>query len=160
MKSLDMGRIFHFALNVTDMDRSVEYYERLGFKVRQDFFLDEATTASTCRALGDVPHKHRGVWMQLGDDPNATILDLVQWYDPPTAGKPYEDGTNVGVTRICFHVNDPEDVYEQLKAMGTEFLGPIGYGTPPGGGRSVVFGWKDPDGNVLEVVSGVEHMVR
>ena len=75
---LDFGRIFHFALNVSDMDRSVEYYKGLGFKVRQDFVLDEETTAAACEAFGSKPHRHRGVWLQLGDDPRATVLDLAK----------------------------------------------------------------------------------
>ena len=97
--------------------------------------------------------------MRLGDDPAATILDLVQWLDPDTAGKPYEKGYNVGITRICFHVDNPEEVYKELKSRGAEFLGPKGYGKPPGGGRSTVFAWRDPDGNVLEIVGGMKHMV-
>jgi glyoxylase I family protein len=159
MTDVHLGRIFHLALNVTDMNRSIQYYKSLGFEVRNDFTLDEATLGATAAAFGVKPHKHRAVWMQLGNDPRATVIDLVQWFDPPTVGAPYEDGTNVGVTRICFHVDDPEAVYEQLRDRGETFLGPIGYGTPPGGGRSVVFAWKDPDGNVLEVVGGVERML-
>jgi catechol 2,3-dioxygenase-like lactoylglutathione lyase family enzyme len=123
--ALHLGRIFHININVTDMDRSVAFYESLGFRVCYDF-------------------------------------DLVQWYDPPTGGQVYPTLTDVGMPRLAFHVDDPMEVYEELKARGTEFLGPVGYGTPPGEGenRSVVFAFRDPDGNVLEVLGGVEYMAR
>ena len=42
--------IFHFALNVIDMDRSFEYYQSLGFKVLHDFILDGETVLSACAA--------------------------------------------------------------------------------------------------------------
>lgn len=159
---LHLGRIFHININVTDMDRSVAFYESLGFRVCYDFELDDQTMRTTCAALGGAPNPHRGVFMTLGDSPTATIIDLVQWYDPPTGGHVYPTLTDVGMPRLAFHVDNPMEVYEELKARGIEFLGPVGYGTPPGEGdnRSVVFGFRDPDGNVLEVLGGVEYMAR
>ena len=37
-------------------------------------------------------------------------------------------------------------------------LGPLRFMTPPGGTRSGVFAFTDPDGTILEVLTGVGHM--
>mgnify|MGYP006077481355 CR=1 FL=1 len=159
---INLGRIFHININVVDIDRSVSFYEGLGFKKLYDFELDPETVRQTCAAFGSPPNPHRGVFMSLGDTPTATILDLVQWYDPPTGGQVYPTLTNVGIPRMAFHVDNPMEVYEELMRRGTEFLGPIGGGSPPGGApnQAVVFAFRDPDGNVLEVLSGVDYMAR
>ena len=159
---IELERIFHINVNVTDMDRSVSFYKDLGFKVLYDFRLDEETVRTTCEAFGAKANPHRGVFMTLGDSPTATILDLVQWFNPPTGGQVYSSLTNVGIPRLAFHAKNPLEVAKELQRRGIELLGPIGRGTPPNGdvGQSVVFAFRDPDGNVLEILGGVEYMAR
>lgn len=158
---IKLGRIFHVNINVSDMDRSIKFYEGLGFKVLYDFQLDEQTIRTTCEAFGAKPNPYRGVFMSLGDTPTATILDLVQWFDPPTGGQVYQSLTDVGMPRLAFHVDNPLEVAEELERRGIALLGPIGRGNPPGGGsQSIVFAFRDPDGNVLEILGGVDYMAR
>ena len=159
---ISLGRIFHININVADMDRSVRFYESLGFRILFDFKLDDETVRQTCAAFGGMPNPHRGVFMTLGDTPTATILDLVQWFDPPTGGSVYPTLTDVGIPRIAFHVDNPFEIAEELQRRGIELLGPIGRGHPPEGSadQAIVFAFRDPDGNVLEVLSGVDFMAR
>jgi catechol 2,3-dioxygenase-like lactoylglutathione lyase family enzyme len=157
---MNLGRIYHLNINVADLDRSITFYERLGFKVLIRFELDDDTVRQTCAAFGDGPNRCRAAYIRLGDDPNTPVIDLVEWLTHPTQGRPYEKANNAGIFRIAFHVDDPEEILRELERNEIELLGPVGYGNPPGGGRSTVFAFKDPDGVVLEVLSGVEHLVR
>jgi len=157
---MNLDRIYHVNINVTDLDRSIAFYKQLGFKVLAEFTLDEETTRTTCAAFGAAPNDCRAAFIRLGDDPRSPCLDLVEWQTHPAHGRPYADANNVGVFRIAFHVNNPDEILAGLKDAGMELLGPVGYGNPPGGGRSTVFAFRDPDGIVLEVLSGVQHMVN
>jgi hypothetical protein len=93
----------------------------------------------------------RFVHLRLGDDPEAMLLDIVQWFDPDTADSP---GTppqhQQGLTRFAVLTDDTDGVYRKLSEAGTEFLTtPTTVMTPEGG-------WKvalalDPDGVVAQI---------
>jgi hypothetical protein len=106
-------------------------------------------------ALGLKARKLRGVFMRLGDDPNSPVLDLVQFIDPPTQGQPYSSLNNIGICRIAFTVKDIDQAYEDLKAKKVEFVAPLHKVDGPGGAKIGVVCFKDPDGTVLELISGM-----
>jgi catechol 2,3-dioxygenase-like lactoylglutathione lyase family enzyme len=106
-------------------------------------------------ALGVKVNKLRGVFMRLGDNPEAPVLDLVQFIDPPTEGQPYPSLNNIGICRIAFTVDDIDKTYEELKAKSIEFVAPLKKMTGPGGTKMGVVCFKDPDGTVLELLSGM-----
>ncbi len=93
--------------------------------------------------------------MRLGDDPNAPVLDLVQFIDPPPQGEPYQSLNNIGICRIAFTVDDIDRAYEELKAKGVQFVAPLKKVDGPGGAKIGVVCFKDPDGTVLELLSGM-----
>jgi catechol 2,3-dioxygenase-like lactoylglutathione lyase family enzyme len=134
------------------MERSIRFYQELGFTKVNDFTMDDPTVGD---ALGVKARKLRGVFMRLGSDPNAPVLDLVQFIDPPTQGQPYASLNNVGICRIAFTVDDIDRTYEDLKARKVEFVAPLKKLTGPGGGQMGVVCFKDPDGTVLELLSGM-----
>lgn len=106
-------------------------------------------------ALGLKANKLRGVFMRLGDDENTPVLDLVQFIDPPTQGKPYPTLNNVGICRIAFTVDDIDKTYADLQAMKVDFLAPLKKISGPGGATIGVVCFKDPDGTILELISGM-----
>jgi catechol 2,3-dioxygenase-like lactoylglutathione lyase family enzyme len=134
------------------MERSIRFYEELGFSKVNDFTLDDPSVGD---ALGVTANKLRGVFMRLGSDPNAPVLDLVQFIEPPTHGQPYSSLNNVGICRIAFTVDDIDRTYEELKAKKVEFVAPLKKLTGPGGARMGVVCFKDPDGTVLELITGM-----
>ncbi|MEW6300988.1 MAG: VOC family protein [Thermodesulfobacteriota bacterium] len=147
-----LQRLFHVNICVRDMERSIRFYESLGFKKVNDFTLDDPNVGD---ALGLKAKKLRGVFMRLGDDPNAPVLDLVQFIDPPPQGQPYPTLNNIGICRIAFTVENIDQAYEQLKAKGVEFVAPLKKIAGPGGATIGVVCFKDPDGTVLELLSGM-----
>ena len=77
-----LQRLFHLAVNSTDLDRSVAFYTRLGFQIVSDrTVVNEKVKEAFAVPSGNL----RFVHLRLGDDPTATLLDIVQWYDPSTA---------------------------------------------------------------------------
>jgi catechol 2,3-dioxygenase-like lactoylglutathione lyase family enzyme len=134
------------------MERSIQFYQGIGFKKVNDFTLDDPTVGD---ALGLKARKLRGVFMRLGDDPNAPVLDLVQFIDPPTQGQPYPTLNNVGICRIAFTVDDIDKTYEELKAKKVDFVAPLKKVNGPGGSTIGVVCFRDPDGTILELISGM-----
>src|ERR1700730_3094665 len=117
-------RFFHVNVCVRDMERSIRFYEDLGFKKAQDFILGGGKPGIG-EALGLEVKKLRGVFMRLGDDPDAPVLDLVQFLDPPPQGQPYPTLNNIGICRIAFIVDDIEKVNQMLLAKGVELVAPL-----------------------------------
>jgi glyoxylase I family protein len=147
-----LQRLFHVNICVRNMERSIRFYQGLGFTKVNDFTMDDPTVGD---ALGVKAKNLRGVFMRLGDDRNAPVLDLVEFMDPPTQGQPYASLNNVGICRIAFTVDDIDKTYEELKAMRVEFVAPLKKLTGPNGAPMGVVCFKDPDGTVLELLSGM-----
>jgi catechol 2,3-dioxygenase-like lactoylglutathione lyase family enzyme len=147
-----LQRLFHVNICVRDMERSIRFYQGLGFTKVNDFTMNDPSVGD---ALGVKAKKLRGVFMRLGSDANSPVLDLVQFIDPPTQGQPYATLNNVGICRIAFTVDDIDRTYEDLKAMKVDFVAPLKKLTGPGGTPMGVVCFKDPDGTVLELLSGM-----
>lgn len=142
--------IFHCNVNCTDLDRSLTFYEMLGFKVITDFSKG-MSSAAMAKAFGLPYAELRGVHLTLENDPKATRIDLVEFLDPKTEGQPYANLNHTGVARICLRTSDIHQVYENLKARSVNFLS-----EPqklPGTDATIVC-FTDPDGNVLELLEG------
>jgi catechol 2,3-dioxygenase-like lactoylglutathione lyase family enzyme len=74
-----LQRLFHIAINATDLERSVAFYKRLGFTELQDRTVQNPAV----KAAFAVPSANlRFVHLRIGDDEQATLLDVVQWFDP------------------------------------------------------------------------------
>ena len=63
-----LQKLFHVNICVRDMERSIRFYQDLGFTKVNDFTLDDPSVGD---ALGLKAKKLRGVFMRLGDDPSA-----------------------------------------------------------------------------------------
>lgn len=144
-----LERIFHLAVNATDLERSVAFYRKLGFTVvsEREVHNDQVKEAFAVPS-GDL----RFVHLRLGDSDAATLLDVVQWSNPATLatdGGPLPQHQQ-GLTRFAVLTPDAQRVYDELCADGVEFLTkPTTVMTPDGG-------WKvclalDPDGVVVQI---------
>ena len=142
-----LTRLFHIAINAKDLDRSAAFYQRLGFQILADRTVDNPKLAE---AFAVSNPKCRFVHLRLGDDEQATVLDVVEWF-PATAdsvGTPAQNAR--GLTRFAVLTDDTDTVYEVLKAAGAEFVTtPTTVLTPQGGWRVCLV--KDPDGVVVQV---------
>ena len=155
-----LNRLFHIAINSTDLERSVAFYRRLGFQVMADREVhNDQVKAAFAVPTGDL----RFVHLKLGDAEEATLLDIVEWGPPAREGTADGDGTPLaqhqrGITRFAVLTDDTDAVYRTLAADGVSFLTePTTVMTPDGG-------WKvclalDPDGVVVQITELVPALV-
>jgi glyoxylase I family protein len=153
-------QIFHININCSDFDRSLAFYELIGFRPLLDFDADKDTRTFGERGIGKVlglpdDAAGRAMLLALGDDSRSTRLDLIEWQRPRSKARTPEDLTRIGLARICLKVKDCEIIYRKLQAAGIESY------TPPtriqlGGSYQIVFCCEDPDGTVIEFMSFVK----
>lgn len=146
----EIQRIFHFNINCTNLERSMAFYELLGFKVIMDF-REGMKSQEMADAFGLPVADVRGVHLRVGDNEEATRIDLLEFVAPPPQGHPYAALNYTGVARVCLKTKGIWKVYENLKAKGVKFLS-----EPkrlPGTEVTIVC-FKDPDGTFLELLEG------
>ncbi len=142
--------IFHVNINVSNFERSFEFYKLLGFKVVRD--LGEGGDKYLERGLGIHRAVRRQALLMIGDDKYATRLDLIEWKDPPTEGKPYPHLYHAGINRMALWTDDLQERYDKLKAAEVKFISePQRMQNPDGTTLSFVC-FYDPDGTVIELI--------
>ncbi len=142
--------IFHINVNVTDFERSLKFYKQLGFKIVRD--LGEGGDKHLERGLGFQSPVGRAALLMIGDDKYATRLDLIEWKNPPTEGKPYPHLYHTGINRIALWTDDLQEIYDKLKATGVEFISEPELMKNPTGSTSSFVCFYDPDGTVIELI--------
>ena len=143
--------LFHININVSDFERSIAFYERLGFRLVRNH--DGWTwPESTGVGLGLPGAQGRACLMMLGDDPrSSTRLDLIEWTAPPSEPRPASAANELGVPRLALWTRNVQQAYEELRAQGVEFLSePIG--AAPEGGVANMVCCRDPDGLIIELI--------
>lgn len=154
MKSVQIRQMVHANINVRDLEKTVPFYEMLGFEKFADQIFGPG--AGVWRGLGlETNRKFRAVFMKIPGDNPVPFLDIIQFLDQPTNGEAYKSLDNVGIARLCFEVADIDEVASLLKENGVEFVGPVSsYETEPGVAPSGVDAKflcvKDPDGTIIE----------
>lgn len=140
----------HAQINVSDLERSIRFYEMLGFEVISKGTIKDPVVFA---ALGVEGTRLRGAFLRIpGRSTKVTpMIDMIQFIDPPPMGNPYPALNHLGIARLCFQVDDIEAAAARLQAQGVELVGPVGELVTKGGGmRSKVLCFRDPDGTVLE----------
>lgn len=141
----------HVNVNVTDIRRSVAFYETIGFRVIHVFGdekvgLDPGGDVMQGMAGG----RTRGVVMSLGDHPRCfTKLELLQHVAPPTEPAPPRPMHAVGLARLAIRCKDLPAEVARLEAAGIA-MEEIQETDIVGASRFVLF--RDPDGALLELI--------
>lgn len=153
-------RFWHIGINVTDMDRTIEFYEKVGFTLqdRGGFTNPDVGKAFMVEGGDTVEFAH----MRINDNDDEALLDLIQWVNPPTDGyAPPASMRDPGLCRFSILCDSCDERYETLSALGVEFVQPPHTVMAPDGTR----GWrilfaKDPDGTLfhfVEKIGDAEH---
>jgi glyoxylase I family protein len=142
--------LFHINLNVSDIERSILFYEALGFRVLGRN--DAEWSPETGELLGVPGARGRACMMSLpGDVARTTKLDLLEWTHPKSPTRPQPQANDPGAPRIALRVRNVEAAYRDLCEAGVEFI------TEPAGpdpklGIANVVCCRDPDGFIVELV--------
>jgi catechol 2,3-dioxygenase-like lactoylglutathione lyase family enzyme len=138
-------------INVQDLDRSVEFYTRLGFVKVLEFGVDEPEVGEMF-GLDDFGGL-RFAWMKLeGARKGAPVLDLVEFSRLKVEAWNGNPRTRSGMARLSFRVDDIDAEYEYLRELGVEFVVPLRRRIGPGGEPLAVMWFLDPDRTVVEVL--------
>ncbi|MGD9603453.1 MAG: VOC family protein [Gammaproteobacteria bacterium] len=154
MNQIRIRQMVHANICVRDMERSLPFYEMLGFEKFADQVFEPG--AGVWRGLGlESNRRFRAVFMKIPGDHPVPFLDIIQFLDRPTTGEAYRTLDNVGIARLCFEVADIDAVARFLAERGVEFVGPVApYETAPGvkpsGVEARFLCIRDPDGTVIE----------
>ncbi|WP_158969976.1 VOC family protein [Chachezhania sediminis] len=151
----DVERFFHINVNCSDFDRSLAFYETVGFRVLLDFE-DAPPPRRTFGEIGLGPVLNlpadcdgRAALLTLSDDPRAMRLDLIEWRVPQEEAPPRRTLAQPGMARICLATRDALAVHARLQAAGYDsYSAPVD--TALGGSLIRVFCCEDPDGTVIE----------
>ncbi|WP_354698011.1 hypothetical protein DSM112329_03672 [Paraconexibacter sp. AEG42_29] len=154
MDSVSIKQMVHANICVRDLDRTIPFYEMLGFEVFSDMRFVEGSR--TWPGLG-LPEgrEFRAVFMKIPGENPVPFLDIIEFRDPQPAGEPYATLHNIGICRLCFEVADIDATAAVLKANGVELVSePAHYETalnePADGVEARFLCFKDPDGTFLE----------
>jgi glyoxylase I family protein len=142
--------ILHINLNVSDIERSIAFYESLGFQV---LGRNDATwSTGTGEVLGVPGAQGRACIMTLPGDPmRSTKLDLLEWTNPPSPSRPRSAANDPGAPRIALLVRNVEAAHRDLSKTGVEFVSAPAGAAPEMGIANVVC-CRDPDGFIVEFV--------
>ena len=149
-ESVGITRLGAVNVNVSDLERSVAWYQMLGFK-RSGVPLP-TPDAREANALGfSDPVQLQGEAVRHSID--GSILELVQWLNPFNPSQPYALPVNhLGIHRMAFATSDIEADVATLIAQGVTMVSPI---TPCCSGDDSwgsIVAFEDPDGTILELV--------
>ena len=142
--------LVHFNVNCSDYDRSLRFYEALGF--REVWRVPERNTPEVAAAVGMPPYRVKGALLALAGSSPPLVLDLLQWLEPHDGSQPYPHLYHHGIARIALATNDLDGDMKRLEAAGARFISAPAQMPPNTGSRARVVCFKDPDGAVLELV--------
>jgi catechol 2,3-dioxygenase-like lactoylglutathione lyase family enzyme len=131
----------HLRVNCSDLDSSMNWYERLGFAPE--------VVARSVAADGTV----LSYASLVTDGDQSFSLELTQWEEPGACGQPSSPAYHRGLYRIALGVDDVQAAYRVL-ALAEPGLPAPEFVELPGtrlGGVVVLF-LRDPDGVVVELV--------
>ena len=140
--------IVHVNVNVTDAERSVEFYRSFGFEVMH-VFSDRSEDVGR-EGVSFTP-RTRGAVMSLGNDPRASCkIELLQSLDPPATAKVPQQAGQAGVGRIAIRTKNLLAYVDRLERDGiTPLLQPQEIDIV-GAQRYALY--RDPDGVLLELI--------
>ncbi len=145
MPDWDLRSIFHFTVNASSFERSLDFYTTLGFRVLRDN-RDVVWPDYVATQFGMERAQGRGALLAIDEGELHTRLDLIEWLEPRWKGYEGEVPRIIALRTRNLHA-----AYEELRARGIEFI------TPPRGpdadtGIEGVVCCRDPDGLVVELI--------
>ncbi len=153
---MNIMRAHHVGFTVRDVDRSVAFYrDVLGLELIR--ISDRASIPSYDRMLGYKDVKLRIA--VLTHPVNEFVLELVQYVNPPAAGRELENRF-VGAAHVAYRVANVDRTYEQIQEAG---YGAINAPTDiVRDGKKVARGMYalDPDGISIEIFQEFEDVVN
>jgi catechol 2,3-dioxygenase-like lactoylglutathione lyase family enzyme len=137
--------VHHFALSVSDADRSTAFYRDFGLEVVSD----REVEGGYVEEITGVPGASIRLVHLSGYGHNLELLE----YRRPRGEQQVPRLQDVGSAHVCFLTDDLDGEVERLRARNVGFRSSAPVRTTSGpnrGGRGIYA--EDPDGNAVEIV--------
>ncbi len=155
-----INRFSHVVINVSDLDRAVEFYEST-FPVRRREHINGPPQSYL--GLGIEHGEFEGWVLENKKDTSppgdvvaefpARLMHLIQWKSPQPTGTPYREANHVGIYRQNSLVCSLDEAYANVIANGGKpYAEPSWIVLMPDGFGVTVFAYRDPDGITLEMI--------
>jgi catechol 2,3-dioxygenase-like lactoylglutathione lyase family enzyme len=142
--------IFHFTVEASNFERSLAFYQALGFRLLRDN-RDVVWPSYVAENFGLERAQGRGALLALGPEPHHTRLDLIEWLEPrPRDADPRPLAQRVP-RLIALRTRNVRAAYAELVQRGIEFIRAPREPDPNTGIESVVC-CRDPDGLIVELI--------
>jgi len=142
--SLEILGIHHLGLTVANLERSLEYYQRM-FGLEPEF-VAHGDGEELSRAVGVPGARLTFAFLRLG----RGTVELLE-YDNDRQTSYGLRNSDVGAPHLCFDVPDIDAAYAELVAKGADFYSaPIWIADGPLAGCAFAY-LRDPDGITLEI---------
>lgn len=145
---MNLTGMVHVNVNCSDFDRSLAFYERLGFELLA--MVPETNTPEVAAAVGMPPYRVKGGILKLPGE--STLIDLLQWLEPTDPAPPYPHLYHLGLARIALRTTDLDADLAELAKHGIEPIAEPARVEWPGQPTSRIVCFTDPDGTTLELV--------
>ena len=142
--------LFHFVVNATNFERSLEFYTRLGFRVLRDN-RDVVWPSYVGDNFGLKIAQGRGALLALGESEHHTRLDLIEWLEPLWENPDAVPSPDRVPRVMALRMRNLRGAYHDLKRQGVEFIAEPRDPDPTTGVESVVC-CRDPDGYIVELI--------
>ena len=146
--------IAHIGFTVTDLDRSVAFYQDvLGLTYQGEMLMEGPETAQLFQRPGC---RARVAYLRAAQE-QAPPVELIQFLDEPCRVSP-PSLFQTSISELCFSTDNIDQEYARLLAQGVRFLSePQTFdSTAYGFGKSRAIYFFDPDGNVLELIQPID----
>ena len=147
---MSVTRLVHVNINCSDFDRSLRFYELLGFQKVID--VPPKNTPEVAAAVGMPPYTVKGALLILQNSKTPLMIDLLEWQEPTDNRPPYPNLYHLGIARIALSTNNLDSDIAFLKSEGVEFLSDPATVKIENQPETRFICFKDPDGTILELV--------
>ena len=147
---MNITGLVHVNINCSDFDRSLRFYELLGFQKVID--VPPKNTPEVAAAVGMPPYTVKGALLILQNSKTPLMIDLLEWQEPTDNRPPYPNLYHLGIARIALSTNDLDSDIAFLKSEGVEFLSDPATVKIENQPETRFICFKDPDGTILELV--------
>jgi lactoylglutathione lyase len=139
-------RISHVGLAVSNLEKSMRFYtEGLGFEVGPRF-----EAGDDVAAVSEVDAPVRQVSQYMTKD--GFRLELLGWEVPEVHGTPSKTRNQLGLTHLCFEVDDIAETEAKLLALGANEVPDARVVVGRGSMTISIAILADPDGTRLELL--------
>ena len=147
---MNITGLVHVNINCSDFDRSLRFYELLGFQKIID--VPPKNTPEVAAAVGMPPYTVKGALLILQNSKTPLMIDLLEWQEPTDNRPPYPNLYHLGIARIALSTSDLDSDIAFLKSEGVEFLSDPATVKIENQPETRFICFKDPDGTILELV--------